>query len=151
MAGSTGVKGEEKLAAELKGNTLRVYWYVLKSAGSDVGVREVQRALGFSSPTLAVYHLEKLREMGLVRKKGGEYYLEREVKVGVLQQFLRVGAFLFPRYLFYAVMFSTLTLLFVARLLLIGVADSWAFGLIFGLLGALIFWYEAFRVWRQKP
>jgi len=145
------VNDEEKLEAELKGNTLRVYWYVLKSAGDSVGVREVQRALGFSSPTLAVYHLEKLRELGLVRKKGGEYYLEREVKVGVLRQFLRVGAFLFPRCLFYAVMFSTLTLLFVVRLFLVGVGDSWVFGLVCAVLGALIFWYEAFRVWRQKP
>ncbi len=68
MTGSDEVEDEEKLAAELKGNTLRVYLYVLKSAG-NVGVREVQRALGFSSPTLAVYHLDKLAELGLMEKR----------------------------------------------------------------------------------
>lgn len=107
---------DEKIEAELKGNSLRVYWFMLKSSERGVGPREVQRALRFSSPTLAVYHLEKLRELGLVMKKGGEYFLEREVKVGVLRQFLQIGGFLFPRYLFYAVMFSTLAILFVVRL-----------------------------------
>ena len=106
---------EEKLAADLKGNTLRVYLYVLKSTG-NVGVREVQRALGFSSPTLAVYHLDKLAELGLVEKRYGEYHLVREVKVGVLKQFVRVGAFVLPRYLFYASLFTTLLVLFAVHL-----------------------------------
>jgi len=37
--------------AELKGNTLRVYVYALKKR--KVGVREVQRALLMSNPSLA--------------------------------------------------------------------------------------------------
>ena len=41
--------------AELKGNTLRVYIYALKKR--RVGVREVQRALLMSKPSLAQYHL----------------------------------------------------------------------------------------------
>jgi len=81
---------EEKIESELKGNTLRVYWMLLRSSNGLVGVREVQRSLGFSSPALAAYHLEKLKELGLVRKDDGEYRLVREVKVGVLKQFTKI-------------------------------------------------------------
>jgi len=141
---------EEKLAAGLKGNTLRVYLYVLKSAG-NVGVREVQRALGFSSPTLAVYHLDKLAELGLVEKRYGEYHLVREVKVGVLKQFVRIGTFMLPRHLFYAMLFTTLLILFM--IYLIGfeqVSFSSIFALIFGALGVVTSWYETIKAWREK-
>ncbi len=81
----------ERVASELKGNTLRVYWYVMNANKQTVGVREVQRALNFSSPTLALYHLDKLKDLGLVSKDTGEYRLIKEVKVDVLKQFLRLG------------------------------------------------------------
>ena len=150
MSGLDESEDEEKLAAGLKGNTLRVYLYVLKSAG-NVGVREVQRALGFSSPTLAVYHLDKLAELGLVEKRYGEYHLVREVKVGVLKQFVRIGTFMLPRHLFYAMLFTTLLILFM--IYLIGfeqVSFSSIFALIFGALGVVTSWYETIKAWREK-
>jgi DNA-binding MarR family transcriptional regulator len=151
LTGSVEMKDEEKLAADLKGNTLRVYLYVLKSAGSNVGVREVQRALSFSSPTLAVYHLDKLVELGLLEKKYGEYKLVREVKVGVLKQFIRVGRVLLPRHLFYASLFTTLLVLYAVYL--VGferVSFSSVFALIFGALGVITSWYETMKAWREK-
>jgi len=47
----------------LKGTTLEVYWFLLKS-NRIVGAREVQRALDLSSLSLAVYHLSKLEDRG---------------------------------------------------------------------------------------
>lgn len=139
---------EEKIAAELKGNTLRVYWYLLKSAGSNVGVREVQRALGFSSPTLAAYHLDKLVDLGLVGKKRGEYSLVKMVKVGVLKQFMRFGAFLLPRYILYATFF---TALLVFCVVMFDQVSFWSvLALIFGALGTAIFWYETARAWLES-
>ncbi len=61
---------DEIIAAELKGKTLLVYMYLLRSNDPDVGVREVQRSLGFSSPSVSSYHLNKLRELGLVDRLG---------------------------------------------------------------------------------
>src|SRR5438094_6928292 len=55
----------DRIASELKGNTLRVYWFVMNASNRSVGVREAQRALNFSSPTLALYHLDKLRDRDL--------------------------------------------------------------------------------------
>ncbi|HYR04427.1 MAG TPA: hypothetical protein VEO75_03480, partial [Nitrososphaerales archaeon] len=48
-----------KIEYELRGKTLKVYMYILKQ-GKPVGVREVQRELGFSSPSVAYHHIEKL-------------------------------------------------------------------------------------------
>jgi DNA-binding MarR family transcriptional regulator len=147
---SSGEAEDEKLAAELKGNTLRVYMYVLKSRG-NVGVREAQRALGFSSPTLATYHLDKLAELGLVEKRYGEYHLVRQVQVGVLKQFIRVGAFLLPRYLFYATMFTTLLSLYTIYLVSFErFSFSSIFALLLGALAATTSWYETWKAWRGK-
>jgi hypothetical protein len=86
---------EDQIASQLKGNTLRVYWLLLKSSKNPVGARDIQRKLRFSSPSLAVCHLDKLVELGLAEKAAGEYRLTRIVDVGVLKQFTRLGGFLF--------------------------------------------------------
>jgi DNA-binding transcriptional ArsR family regulator len=140
---------EEKLASELRGNTLRAYWALLDSRNGVIGPRELQRRLGFSSPALASYHLNKLREMGLVAHEGGDYRLLVEVRVGVLKQFIKLGTFLLPRYVLYATMFTTLLAYLIITL---GEPTFYsAFALLLGALGTGIFWYETVRVWRQRP
>jgi hypothetical protein len=139
------------LESELKGKTLIVYWYMLQQPTHTVGVREVQRALGFSSPSIAVHHLEKLQDLGLVRKKTtGEYILQEEVKVGILRFFTHMGRFLVPRYLFYSVLFSTMLIAYTLMWLSGLIAPSF-YAMTFGLLAAVIFWIEAIRLWRAKP
>ncbi len=140
---------ETKIESELKGNTLRVYWVLLQSKNSTVGVREVQHQLRFSSPALASYHLNKLVELGLVEEKNGEYTLLREVRVGVLKQFTRFGPVVLPRYVFYAAMFTTLFVYFLTQFRDVNFYSVFAF--IFGLLGTIILWYETARIWRQRP
>jgi hypothetical protein len=149
----------EKIAADLKGNTLRVYWYVLNASGKVVGVREVQRALGFSSPTLALYHLDKLRDLGLVGKDSGEYRLIKEVKVDILKQFLKLGWVFVPRFFLYAVLFTGLTLYYTIGIVIpnlqtisfFGLVIDVFFGVLFGALGSGIFWFEAIKTWKQRP
>jgi len=139
------------LESALKGKTLIVYWYLLQQPTHTVGIREVQRALGFSSPSIAVHHLEKLQDLGLVRKKGtGEYVLEEEVKVGILRFFTRMGRFLVPRYLFYSVLFSTMLTAYLILWTSGRVAPSF-YALVFGLIAVTIFWLETIRLWRAKP
>ncbi len=140
---------DEKLESELTGNTLRVYWVLLRSQTGTIGVREVQRALKFSSPALASYHLTKLEELGLVEKANGEYRLKREVRVGVLRQFTKLGTFMLPRYTLYAAMFTTLLIFYLTQFREVSFYS--VFALIFGLLATVILWYETLRVWRQKP
>ena len=148
----TSKKFDQKLLeSTLKGKTLTVYWYMLQQPSRAVGVREVQRALKFSSPSIAVHHLEKLEELGLVRRKPtGEYVLEEEVKIGVLQFFTRMGCFMVPRYLFYSVFFTTTLAAYIA-LCLLGLVWLNFYAVMFGLFAALAFWIETIRVWRAKP
>lgn len=140
---------EDNVVSNLKGNTLRVYWHLLKSSNGVVKVRETQRTLGFSSPALAVYHLEKLAELGLVKKIRGEYHLVKVVNVGVLKQFMKIGTFVLPRYTLYATLFTTLLLFYLSQLRDINFYS--AFALLFGALATGILWYETIKIWREKP
>ena len=140
---------EENIAGRLKGNTLRTYVALLSSEKGVMGVRELQRKLGFSSPALASYHLRKLEELGLVIEDKGDYRLVKEVKVGILSQFIRLGTFMLPRYVFYATFFSTLLVYYLSQLRELQFYSI--FGLLFGVLGTAVFWFETLRIWRQKP
>jgi len=146
---SRGVDSD-RIASELRGNTLRVYWYVLNASGNVVGVREVQRALGFSSPTLALYHLDKLKDLGLVAKESGEYRLIKEVKVDILKQFMRIGRVFVPRFALYASFFTALLTYFVVAYGS-NLTFEGFFGLVFGGAGSGIFWFETFKTWKQRP
>ncbi|MEM2098292.1 MAG: hypothetical protein QXU99_00890 [Candidatus Bathyarchaeia archaeon] len=142
---------ENELEYALKGKAWKVYWFLLKK-GQPATTREVQRALHFSSPSVANHHLEQLRELGLVQKQdvGGHYVLVNEVKIGVLRHYVKLGRLLFPRYFFYAV-FSTI--FYVAYLLFagVGLARENLFLTVFGAVVCVIFWYEAYRVWSMRP
>jgi len=139
------------LESALKGKTLLIYWYLLQQPTHTVGVREVQRALGFSSPSIAVHHLEKLQDLGLTQKKGtGEYVLEEEVKIGILRFFTRMGRFLVPRYLFYSVLFSTMLTAYLILCIVSQLVPSF-YTVMFGLIATIILWIETFRLWRAKP
>jgi len=144
---------EEKIEFEyaLRGKDWKVYWILLKT-GRPMSVREVQRMLHFSSPSVASHHLEQLRGMGLVKKQevGGSYSLVGEIKIGVLRHFVKLGRLLFPRYFFYAV-FSTTFYLAYILMLMQGFSRENLFILLFGGIVSAIFWYEAVRVWILRP
>lgn len=141
---------EEIIESELKGKTLLVYMHILKAKESSVGVREIQRALGFSSPSVSSYHLNKLKDLGLVESIRGDYSLIREVRVGVLKQFVSVGGIMLPRYLFYAVLVTTMLATFLLQNPYIP-TEMYITTVIFGLVPLVILWYETYRLWRDKP
>ncbi len=90
--------GSDKSGDVLRGTTLEVYRYLLKK-GKPMGPREVQRALELSSPSLAVYHLSKLEDAGLLKRLNGDYVVDRVI----LEDAVKISRFLLPRHLFYAI------------------------------------------------
>jgi predicted DNA-binding transcriptional regulator len=136
-----------RIEYELRGKTLKVYLYVLK-LGKPFGVREVQRELGFSSPSVAFHHIEKLTRLGIVEQDGmGNYVLTKKVDPGILQAFVNVGKFSLPRLGFYAVFFTTVALAYLVENS--NYLDLYA---LVGTVGAAVaFWFEAARLWRRKP
>jgi hypothetical protein len=144
-------KEETDLEYALRGKAWKVYWLLLKS-GHPVSVREVQKELKFSSPSIAHHHLEQLCNLGLAKKEdvGNYYVLVGEVKIGVLRHYVRLGKLLFPRYFFYA-LFTTafyliFLLFFVQRL-----SRENLFLSFFSAIVCVIFWYEAYRFWSLRP
>ncbi len=132
---------------QLKGKTLQVYTYMIKKK-EPVGVREVQRDLGFSSPSVANYHIEKLVEMTLVSQdEYGRYFVVQKVQVGVLQAFVNIGGLTVPRLSFFAAFFTTLLIAYLV--LNFNNLNIYAIG--FALAGTAAFWYETIRVWIKRP
>ncbi|BAJ51028.1 regulatory protein, ArsR [Candidatus Caldarchaeum subterraneum] len=136
-----------RVEAELRGRTFDVYIYVLK-AGRPVGVRDVQRGLGLSSPSVAFHHLEKLHGLGVLEKdEKGAYRAVEKVDVSVLQSFILIGGKLLPRMAFYATFFITFTLLYLITHP--GSPDLYATSL--GAAASTVTLYETLRTWRKKP
>ena len=144
---SSGVDLSKESA--IHGTTLRVYWHLFKTS-EPVGVRETQRALSMSSPSTALYHLEKLRELGVVEKDEiGRYHLKEQVPVGTLKMFMKIGHVILPRYLFYAVFLTTALFVYaVVSALQTGMVEPAV--LAFGITGAGVSWYESARLWKER-
>ena len=139
------MSGEEELY-KLRGKTLQVYLYMLRRRKA-IGVRELQRALGFSSPSVAHHHLEKLREMKLVSKdESNRYRVLEKVDVGILRMFVVIGGRLIPRLVFYAVFLTALLAFYVIQNL--SNIDLHAIAL--GGFAAAFFWIETIRLWRHR-
>jgi len=145
------MEDEAEFDYKLKGKAWKVYWLLLKS-GRPMSVREVEKALRFSSPSVAHHHLEQLRQLGLVQRQmvGGEYALVSEVKIGVLRHFVKLGRLMFPRYFFYAIFSSAFYIAYITILMQDFTREN-LFMISFGAIVTIIFWYEAIRFWRLKP
>jgi len=136
---------------ELRGNTLRVYWHMLTHAES-VGVREVQRALNMSSPSVASHHLTKLVSLDLVEQlSDNTYKVKQVVKVGVLQNFMGFRGRFLPRYAFVAMFFTSYTLAYFVLTMIAppNIYDRYI-ALAIGVIGAIFALWESIRLWKLK-
>jgi DNA-binding transcriptional ArsR family regulator len=122
------------------------------SQNEPVGVREVQRAIGMSSPSVASHHLTKLVSLELVEKQlDNSYEVSRVVKVGVLRNFIDFRGRFLPRYVFVAIFFSAYTIAYIALSFIAqpGVYDRFI-AIVVGVIGALFAWLESVRLWKLR-
>ncbi len=95
--------------------TLRVYLLLIRE-GKAMSIREVQRALGLSSPGQAYHHLERLRELGLVvRDTDGYKAVKRN---GVIEGVMIVRSIMLPRTAFYLGFSAALTIVYLLSLIM---------------------------------
>jgi len=141
-------KASNDLEYYLRGNTLKVYLYMInKGSDKEFGIREIQRAMGFKSPNSALYHLEKLRELGLIVKtESGKYKVLKEVKIGVLKAFIKIGRYRFPRFMLYAIFTTTILTIYIITYPQTFTAHN-IFALIISIITSAIFWYETIRAY----
>ena len=145
------ISSEISVEPELRGNTLRVYWHMLTQSES-VGVREVQRALNMSSPSVASHHLTKLVTLDLAEQlSDNTYKVKQVVKVGVLRNFIGFRGRFLPRYAFVAMFFTSYTLAYFVLTMIAppNIYDRYI-ALAVGIIGAVFAWWESVRLWKLK-
>ena len=140
---------EIEIDSVLRGKALRIYLLLLKK-GTPMRVREIQRELKLSTPSLVSYHLNKLTKLGIVSKTENDlYYATNLVNSTYLIDFIKIKGLILPRFLFYSV-FSTvslITLIIVFRPLVID-SDFMFSTIILGLITGFL-WSETYRFWKR--
>ncbi|MGD2200608.1 MAG: helix-turn-helix domain-containing protein [Candidatus Bathyarchaeota archaeon] len=98
---------------QVYGKTWDVYLCILTSNG-PIGVRDIWRALGLSSPSLAQYHVNKLIELELIESTpDGKYVTNNEERLEALRSFLSLRGMLIPRMVVYAALLSGILVSYV--------------------------------------
>ena len=131
---------------EIRGNTLRVYLHILKHGPSEL--RDIQREVGLSTPSLASYHLAKLVELGYAKQDSqGRYLASERVPEEILVGYSKIGTAVVPQLFFFAVLFTILTCYFAYEVV---AGANLAYYLI-GIAAAMVatLWYETARLWRK--
>ncbi len=136
------------MSTGVKGKTWEVYLFILTS-NKPVGVREVWRKLGFSTPSLAQYHINKLVELELIKQvETGKYIVREKGNVGLLRSFVLLRGKLVPRLVFYGLFMMGLTISYF-----IYWPYNWSFPSLItftmGLFSSLIFFGEAYLLVRS--
>ena len=124
----------------MKGTTLDIYRLMLKT-NKPLGIREVQRMLNLSSPSVAQYHLSKLEQAGLVKREVGNYVVNRVL----LDSCVKINRFLIPRYLFYSVFSAVILVLELTILQPAVLSSEYVFFTLATVIFLAIFCYETIR------
>ena len=116
---------------ELEGITLSVYTYVV-GKGKPVGPRDVVKGVNLSSPSVAYRHLQKLEDLGYLDKNNyGEYVTKNKAQV---RGYLWIGMRLFPKMLFYGLVFLSLLIVELIVFVLHYSVENYEFKVFFVLL-----------------
>ena len=126
-------------------NTFRIYLLMLRV--KKASARDIAYQLGFSSPALAVHHLEKLNGLKLVKKDRYGVYHVIPRKFGMLKFFFVVRKFIVPRSFFYTLLYGVMAAF--SFLMLSGAVRNVA--LLFSLLGFGIHLLETIQFYKVIP
>jgi len=124
----------------LVGTTLTVYRYLYKMRQPQ-GIRDVQKGLELSSPSVAQYHVKKLLQAGLIKEEEGGYVVDKNV----FENVIRIRRSVIPIQVAYSLFFATLLVaLFVVFRSVIG-SPLFIFAFVAILLAMILFSYQALK------
>jgi len=131
---------------EVRGNTLKVYLYILRHGACEL--RDVQHGVGLSTASLASYHLGKLSEAGYVRQdEHGRYCAVEEASIKILDGYSKIGPAIVPQLFFFTLLFTILSIYLSYEAMQ---APGFTVYLIVASFAmVLTFWYETVRLWRR--
>jgi hypothetical protein len=144
----TGSKEEE-----LERITLAVYLYAIRK-GKPVGPRDVMKSLNLSSPSVAYRHLQKLEDLGYLRKNEySEYIIEGKAHIG---GHIWLGKRLVPKMWLYSLIFFVILIVEIIILAVHFSNETYEFKVFFFLLTLItgaaltVFTLEGFLQYRRK-
>lgn len=139
---------QQEIQSKLNGKTLMVYFVLLNK--NSIGVRELQRHMGLSSPSVAKYHLDKLTGLHLASNTNGVYTLKNKAHIPALTSWVLLGKTLIPYSVGVALFF---TLLFTGYM--IGIFNFLNKDSLFVILFATLIigwsWFDVVYQYRHKP
>jgi len=135
-----------KKTKEITGNSLKTYLYLVTHGPSEL--RDVQRGLGLSTPSLASYHLGRLIEAGYATQdRESRYVAVKDSSIEILEGYTKIGTTLVPQLVFFAILFTILIPFFSLASLS---SPSFTGYLIASSLAMVaLLWYEVIRLWRR--
>ena len=134
-------------APTIKGNTTRVYLFVLKNGPCEL--REVQRALKLSTPSLASYHLSRLIESGVVgRTEDGRYTVVADISADLLEGYVKFGRRIIPQFFFLTLIFTAILAYYVYLVWRLPLDTDDIVTIVYS-LSIIVLWYETIKIWRR--
>jgi hypothetical protein len=129
-----------------------IYVYIQSRSGNSVRLRDIQQAMSFSSPSSALFHLQKLESAGLVQKDHvGDYRIKTRVRVSLIRNFLVVKGTLIPRHLVYAIATTAVSILYLVLLREFLFSQIALVALLLNVASTVAFWYESWQDWKTRP
>jgi hypothetical protein len=149
LSSSSSHSSEQLL--DLHGSTLQIYWYILTQPKKVFSYSEIQKIMGFSSKSSAIYQLEKLCELQILSKTEDGYVLVSRPKPRALQSYFLIRFLIVPKALIYSIILSVMNL----SIFLLIKKDIETLPILIASIpniGAiLLFFGEAVFVWKNRP
>lgn len=124
----------------LEGTTRKVFRFVYRQR-EPVGIHDVQRGLGLSSPSVAHYHISKLLKAGLLKEEGSGYVVEKTV----FENMIRVRRTVLPLQTGYAAFFLTALVVLLTVMRPSEPSTAYVFAVIVVMAAVGVSLFEAYR------
>ena len=124
----------------LEGTTRKVFRFVYRQH-EPVGVHDVQRGLGLSSPSVAHYHISKLLKAGLLKEEGDGYVVEK----AVFENMIRFKRTVIPLQAGYAAFFLTALVILLAVMRPSVLSPTYVFAALVVAVAVGVSLFEAYR------
>ena len=127
----------------LEGTTRRVFRYVYRQR-EPVGIHDIQRGLGLSSPSLAHYHVSKLLKAGLPKEEGEGYSVNKVV----FENMIRLRKTVLPLQAAYATFFLAAVIVLLTVMRPDTLLSSYVFGMVVAVVGFAVSAFETYKAAR---
>jgi hypothetical protein len=134
----------DSVNANLGGTTYKVYRYLLKQ-NRPVGISDIQKGLGLSSPSVAQYHVRKLLRFGMVREEQEGYVIDKVV----FESIIRIGRVSLPTQAGYLAFFGATLLMTLLLLRPTSITSQYIFAVVVNAVAFLTSMWETRKVLKR--